>query len=142
MDEAILNMGHALDLYPYNAEYHAARGFFFLEDGIPDKAAADFDLALQRNSYEMLANFGRGVLAYREKNWETAIQHFKTAWAAESKRPETLYYLALSHHHHHQNTQALQWMTQAKAAYETAENRKLARQSERWISVLGKLVDA
>lgn len=143
LEQALLHIGHALRLLPYNAEYHAAQGFFHLEDGVPDKAEAAFDEALRLNQYEMLANYGKGVLAYKQKNWQAALQYFMNAWAALPERPETLYYLALTTHHTGDNRRALEWMRQAAAAYaklESPEARKPARDAARWVAELERLV--
>lgn len=141
MEQAILTMQQAIELLPRNAEYHAALGFFYLEDGIMDKAEEEFDLALKYNAYELLANYGKGVLAYRARDWNQAIEFFMTAWATDSNRPETLYYLALAHHHNRDNAKALEWMQRAKAQYEAAGEKSIARDAEKWIDELDKFAE-
>jgi predicted Zn-dependent protease len=143
LEQALLHIGHALSLLPHNAEYLAAQGFFFLEDGVVDKAEEAFDMALRRNAYEMLANYGKGVLAYRHKDWQKALMYFLNAWAAVPERPETLYYLALASHHSGDNRKALDWMRQAAAAYatiEAPEAKKPARDATRWVTELERIV--
>src|SRR3990172_8937057 len=98
LEEAILNLGYAIELLPGNSEYYAARGFMYLEDGVQDKALADFEAALKRHPYEMLAHYGRGIIAYKDKNWDEALAHFNDAYVADPNRAETLYYLALVYH--------------------------------------------
>jgi tetratricopeptide (TPR) repeat protein len=145
LEQAILNMDSAIELFPNRAEYYAARGFFRLEDGVTDKAEADFDMALKKNPYEILANYGKGVVAYNAKDYEKALDYFMKAWAAENHRPETLYYIALSFHRQKQNQKALQWMRQANAIYSAApeedkEAKRRQKNAERWISEFEKLV--
>ncbi len=142
LDEAIISMNHAISTLPNHAEYYASRGFFHLEDdNLPD-AQVDFEKARQHNRYEMLANYGLGVIAYRGRHWEEALQHFNDAWAAAPARAETLYYLALTHHRMGNNITAQSWMRQAHEQFEAADNKKQSRSSERWLRELEKLADA
>lgn len=138
LEEAILSMEQAITLLPTNAEYYAARGLLYLEDGLDQKARDDFEEALRHYPYETLAHYGRGVIAYRSKNWDEALAHFTDAYRADPKRPETLYYLALTHHHMGQNRQALAYMRQAAALFE-ATNDKRKNDAARWIRSLEKL---
>lgn len=145
LDQAILNMNSAIELVPNRAEYYAARGFMRLEDGDPNRAEPDFDKALQINPYEVLANYGKGVIAYNHKDYDIALDSFMKAWAAENNRPETLYYLALVYHRKKDNFQALYWMQQTLAIYQNSaeddkEARKRLRNAEKWIGEFEKLI--
>lgn len=138
-DEAILNMELAIELLPTNAEYYAARGFFYLQDGIKDKAQVDFEQALKIYPYEMMAHFGRGIIAYEDKNWDEALAHFNDAYRSDPKRAETLYYLALTHHRKSENVQALAFMRLADAGFDVNKDKR-KRNTERWIKTLESLV--
>lgn len=140
MDDAIDNMTKAIEVLPTRGEYYAARGFFYLEDGVPDKAQADFDKALKIYPFEMLAHYGRGMMAYKDKNWDAALQHFTGAFRADPKRPETLYYLALVYHRKGQNAAALNLMSQAVTGFEAA-NDKRKSDAARWVRELQRVVD-
>ena len=145
LNDAILHMNSAIELFPNRSEYYAARGFFQLEDGVMEKAGSDFDLALSKNPYEVLANYGKGVIAYNAKEYEKALDYFMKAWAAENQRPETLYYLAMTYHRMKQNDKALNWMRQANAIYiaaseEDKEAKRRQKNAERWISEFEKLL--
>lgn len=145
LDQAILNMNSAIELLHNRAEYYAARGFFRLEDGDPTRAEPDFDKALEINAYEVLANFGKGVIAYNHKDYDKALESFMKAWAANNERPETLYYIALSHHRKKDNNLAQYWMQQAvvqyqKAAENNREAKKRLRNAEKWVGEFGKLI--
>jgi tetratricopeptide (TPR) repeat protein len=140
LDEALVNLSDAIDALPNHAEYYAARGFVYLEDGIEDKAGADFQQALKLYPYEMLAHYGQGILAYRSKQWEPALNHFLNAYRADQKRPETLYYLALVYHHLGQYENALQVMRQAQAALD-ANGDKRKSDAGKWVRTLEKLVE-
>lgn len=145
LEQAILHMNSAIEIFPNRAEYYAARGFFYLEDGVNEKAGADFDASLSKNPYEVLANYGKGVIAYSGKEYEKALEYFMKAWAADNQRPENLYYIALSFHRQKQNEKALQWMRQAQAIYaraseEDKEAKRRQKNAERWISEFEKLL--
>lgn len=140
LEGAILAMEQALTLLPRNAEYYAARGFFYLQDGVESKAQADFEKALSLYPHEVLAHYGRGVIAYNSRNWEEALAHFNDAYRADPNRAETLYYLALTHHRKGNNVLALTYMQQAVQGFATKEDKR-QRDAERWVRELTKLVD-
>lgn len=145
LDEAVLNINFAIDMYPRRAEYYAARGFFHLQDGLPIKAEPDFDQSLTINPYEVLANFGKGVVAFGNEAYDQALDYFMKSWAADSERAETLYYIALIQHRKRDNLQAKHWMQQAHDKYEIlAENDKDARKhqkdAEKWLKQFDKLI--
>lgn len=145
LEEAILNINSAIEMYPRRAEYHAVRGYFQLQDGLVDEPVLDFDQALAINPYEVLANFGKGVLAFNQDEFENALKYFITAWAADNTRPDTLYYLGLTYHRKRDNVQAKQYMQQAADIYgQSAENdrdaRKHMKNAEKWIKEFDKLI--
>ena len=147
LDKAILEMDNAIDLYARRAEYWATRGYFKLEDGLYPEATEDFDRALEINPYEILANYGKGAVAYYSDDFEVAREYFIQAWAADSERPEIHYYIALTHHRQRDNAEAKEWMQQAADIYaKTAEDDKDARKqmknAERWIREFNKLIKA
>lgn len=140
LEDALLAMEQAIALLPENAEYYAARGFFYLQDGIEDKAQAEFEKALSLYPYEVLAHYGRGMIAYRARNWDEALAHFNDAYRANPNRAETLYYLALTHHRKGNNILALTYMGQAVTAFDAADDKR-QRDAERWVRELTKLIE-
>lgn len=139
LEEALLNMGYAIALEPYVAEYFAARGLMFLEDSVLDRAQADFENALTMHSFEMLSNYGMGVINYRNKQYEVALEYFMRAWAVDQQRPETLYYLAMSQHRLRNNQDAFGWMQQAHARFEALGDKAHSRDSEKWLREFSRL---
>ena len=113
-DQAVDNLDKAIDVLPTRSEYYAARGYIFLNDGLQDKAEADFAAALKLHEFEMLAHYGRGVLAYKDRNWEDAETAFSRA----------LYYLALVFHRQRKNQQALPLMQKALELFEAAGDKR------------------
>lgn len=140
LEEAYAQIKLAIQLLPRLAEYHAAQGFFYLEDDVQAKAEEAFDRALELNPYEMLANYGRGIIAYKDKNWEEAASYFMDALAAQPTRPETQYYLALVNHRLRNNIHAVQWMQEAKKGFAKADDKR-ERNCDRWIREFEKLLD-
>jgi tetratricopeptide (TPR) repeat protein len=140
-DTAITHLNDAIALLPTKAEYYATRGFFYLEDDVKDKAQADFEKALRLNRLEMLAHYGRGIIAYREGNMDEARAHFQDAYKAAPNRPETLYYLALVNHRQRNNAAARQWMAQAVAAFEAADDRR-RNDAARWLKEIERALNA
>ena len=140
IEEAYAQIELAIQMLPTLAEYHAAQGFFFLEDDVQKKAEEAFDKALELNPYEMLANYGKGIIAYNDKNWEEAAAYFLDALAAQPTRPETQYYLGMVNHRLRNNEHALQWMREAQKGFAKAEDKR-DRVCERWIREFEKLVD-
>lgn len=145
LEDALQNIGHAINLLPDHAEYYAARGLFYLQDGVEQNAHEDFEAALSHNAYEMLAHYGLGVLAYRAKKWDDALQHFVTAWSIEAERPEVMYYIALIAHRKGDNVRALGWMQSAVSRFErNSEDRtyaRYARDAARWVREFEKIVE-
>jgi tetratricopeptide (TPR) repeat protein len=140
LDEAILKMTDAIELLPTRAEYYAVRGFFYLEDGVKTKALADFEHALKLHSLELLAHYGRGIIAYNDKNWDEALAHFKDAFKSDPKRPETLYYLALTYHRKAENPLALAYMNQAVDAFDKTSDKRKA-DAQRWVREFTRLLE-
>ncbi len=128
----------ALELLPRHAEYHAALGLFQLEGKAARQAAVAFERALALDPYDMLANYGLGALAYREKNWQSAEQFFLTALAAKPDRAETQYYLAMACHRQGRNAEAQRWMEAAQARFTKAQDRR-QRHCSGWLREFAKL---
>ncbi|MCU0480984.1 MAG: tetratricopeptide repeat protein [Anaerolineae bacterium] len=139
LTEAILSVEKAINLLPTNAEYVAARGFYYLEDGAEKEAKRDFEKALELFAYEVMAHMGLGTLAYRNGKWDNALEHFMNAHRADPKRAETLYYIALCHHRKLQNKEALDWMSKALAIMEKS-NDKRKGDAQKWVKQFEKLI--
>ena len=140
LDDAIIEMDKAIELLPNSPEYHAAKGFFYLEDGIDDKAIPSFEQALQIYPYEILAHYGLGVLANKKKKWEEALNHFNLAYRADPNRPESAYYLALTHHHMGNNPIAAHYMAQAEKYFDQ-KNDKRQSDAGKWVKTLQDLAE-
>lgn len=140
MDPAINALNDAIALLPNRSEYYAARGFFYLEDGVKDKALEDFERALKLYPQEMLAHYGRGVIAYNDKNWDEAMAHFSDAYRANPQRPETLYYLSLTYHRKGNHEVAHRLMEAALPLFGANDKRK--GDAQRWLREYDKIKGA
>lgn len=139
LGRAIQELNAAVELLPRHAEYHAALGFLLLNDKRRQQARDCFELALDLNRLDMLANYGQGMVAYRDKRWHDALSAFETAFAAQPKRPETQYYLAMAYHRLGRNSQALRWMDEARASFAKTGDRREA-QCDAWLREFQKLI--
>jgi Tfp pilus assembly protein PilF len=129
----------SIELLPKHAEYHATLGYFLLEDKDPVLAKEAFERALDLNPYEMLANYGQGLIAYRNKDWKLATVYFTNALAAQPERAETQYYLAMIYHRLGRNMEAIKWMKSAAGLFVTADDRR-ERHCHAWIREFERLV--
>ncbi len=139
-DTAVDAMKNAIAALPKKAEYYAARGLMYLEDGVTQSALEDFDQALQLFPHEMLAHYGKGIVAFKDQNWEEALQHFTAAYYADQQRPETLYYLALTYYHLRDFASAANLMKLANDGFEAANDRRKS-DAQKWLRGLAKLAD-
>lgn len=135
LENAILNLGYAIELLPQHAEYYAARGLMYLQDGVHDKAKADFESALKHFEWEMLAHYGLGAIAYYERDWDSAHEHFMNAYRADPNRTETAYYLALTFFRKGDAASAKQLMAQVVARFEATKDKRRT-DAQRWLRML------
>lgn len=145
LEDAVYHITSAIDLYPKRAEYYATRGFFRLEDGLTKEAEPDFDQALAFHEYDMLGNYGKGVVEYSRDSYDRALEYFMKAWALDPERPETMYYLALCEHRLQNNNKAKDWMEQVLSIYDDLEEsdrevKKRKSNAEKWIKSFDKLI--
>lgn len=139
LERAKAEVEFAIERLPTHAEYHATLGYFLLEDKDQLRAQEAFTRALGLHPYEMLANYGRGMIAYRERDWEGAAACFTDALAANPTRAETQYYLAMVNHRLGHNREAAQWMQSAAELFAEAEDRR-ERHCHAWIREFSRLI--
>ena len=139
-ETSVQEIESAIELLPDHAEYHAALGLVLLDIKRTKDARDCFERALHLNRYEMLANYGLGVIAYRAKKWPEALDKFAAAHAAQPRRAETLYYLAMVYHRLGRNVEALEWMGSASTAFSKLDDRREA-QCSAWMREFQKLLE-
>ena len=139
-DTAVDDMKNAIAALPRKAEYYAARGFMYLEDGVTQSALDDFDQALKLFPHEMLAHYGRGIVAFKDQDWDEALNHFTAAYYADTQRAETLYYLALTYSHKRDYASAVNLMKLAADRMEATGDKRKA-DAQKWLRELTKLAD-
>ena len=139
LDPALQAIEQALALFPKSSEYHACKGLFHLEKGESNPAQAAFETAIKIHSGEMLANYGLGVLAFNDKQWDTARTYFTTARVVYPNRAEIPYYLALIHHREQDNQTALLYMQHATQLMEAQQDKRVV-DARRWLREFEKLI--
>ena len=97
-----------------------------------------FDEALRLNPYEALGNYGKGMIAYRVKDWGAAEGYFFKALAAAPKRAEAQYYMGMVKHRLGRNDEALDWMRAAATAF-AVKNDQREKHCRAWIREFDKL---
>lgn len=138
LSDAIQNINFALMLIPNHPEYLSVRGFFQLEDGILDAAEKDIDAALVANPYEVLANYNKGVLHFQRREWLAAREAFMKAWAADTQRAETQYYLGLVHLKLEDYANATRWMQSARDLMQKIDDKVRLRDADAWLQEIGR----
>jgi tetratricopeptide (TPR) repeat protein len=140
LDNAIDQMNKAIEALPGQPEYHAARGLMHYDDGHFDEARADFEAAIALFEYELLAQYGLGLLALRDGDYDSALAHLKKAYNVNPTRAETLYTLAVVHYHRRDLASAANLMKQAHDQFEAHKDKRKA-DAAKWLRVLGKIAD-
>jgi tetratricopeptide (TPR) repeat protein len=138
LDLAITSLTDAIAMQPQRSEFYAARGLFYLEDGVNDKAQQDFQQALKIHPREMLAHYGRGMMAYQSGNLDEALAHFTDAYKSDPRRPETLYYLSLTYHRKKDHEVAHRLMETALGLFPEQDKRR--SDAQRWLREFDKLI--
>lgn len=136
---AIDAISQAITLLPLNSEYQATRGLFYMEKGNKKEARANYEAALKLHEGEVLANYGMGVLAFEDKDWDAARAWFAKARAVNPTQVEVPYYIALTYHREQDNTTAKTYMELALQLMEDA-NDKRKTVARRWIKEFEKLI--
>ena len=138
-DRAIAALNDAIAELPRNAEYIAARGLVHLEEAEYDEAEADFVAALDIDKFEMLANYGLGIIALKRQEYHIAVKYLQSAYYIDQKRPETLYALGVAFYQSGDLVNATQFMGKANELFEKA-NDKRKSESARWLRELANHV--
>ncbi len=131
--DAIQNMDYALMILPDHPEYLAARAFFHLEVGQLEQAENDTNASLRANPFEVLANYNKGVLHFQRREWPEAQQAFMKAWAADTQRAETQYYLALVAYRMGDIDSARRWMQGARTLLEALNDKARLADADAWL---------
>ncbi|MCK6577588.1 MAG: tetratricopeptide repeat protein [Anaerolineae bacterium] len=139
-DNAVDSMTKAIAAFPNQPEYYAARGLMHFDDANFDEARADFEHALKLFKVELLAHYGLGMLAFREEQWDAALEHFRIAYNVNPQRPETLYYLSLTYYHRRDFASAANLMKLAHDQFEANDDKRRG-EAARWLRELSKIAE-
>ncbi|BBM84823.1 protein kinase domain-containing protein [Candidatus Uabimicrobium amorphum] len=81
---------------PNNFSAYFNRGNLYIEDGLYEKAIADFSQAISLNPQAEDAYFNRGIIYLKQQNYAKAQQDFSTGVRLKPRNDKFLYYRAYS----------------------------------------------
>ncbi len=141
-EDAIEKLEPALERLPNNTEYLAVRGLCYLQQDEPDTAAAraSFKQALDAHPGEVAANYGMGVLCFREKQWQQALGWFNRVRTISPELAEPAYYMALIYHRNKDNATAKALMEQAAQQMGAADDKR-AKDAQKWVKTFERLIE-
>lgn len=96
-DKALADLDAAIEENPRIGELYAARALILYHMERDKEAAEDAVLALQIDRHQWFSFYVRGLLAMRQKDYETAIEHFSQAQRYVPQRPEVLHSRAMAY---------------------------------------------
>lgn len=134
LDLALADLDEAVDHAPRDAELYTARGLILLQSGWPDDAEADFAYALRLDPTQWLAHYGRGMHAFQNEDYQTAIDHFSRAQFIAKDRAEIYYHRAVAFYEMDNIPQAVLDMQAAQELFEN--NKKRQSQADKWLKIL------
>lgn len=133
-DLALADLDEAIMRAPRTAELYAARGLVALQAGWDVDAEADFVQALKIDPAQWIAHYGRGMQAFQQRDYRSAIDHFSRAQQLAPERPEIYYHRAVAFYEVNNIDQAILDMDAAKALF--ADNKKRLTQTLAWLRIL------
>ncbi|MCD4686075.1 MAG: tetratricopeptide repeat protein [Anaerolineae bacterium] len=135
-DLALTDLDNALERDPRNPEYYTARGLVLLQGGYEDEAEEDFAYGLKLDPTQWLAHYGRGLRAFKAKQYQAAIDHFSRAQHIAPTRAEVYYHRAVAFYEMGNLAQAHMDMEFAVQQFEN--HRKRRSQAKKWLKILGE----
>lgn len=133
-DLALADLDEAIARALRNAELYAARGLVALQAGWDADAEADFAHALKLDPTQWIAHYGRGMQAFQQRDYRTAVDHFSRAQQLAPDRAEIYYHRAVAFYELNNIDQALLDMNAAKTLF--ADNKKRLAQALAWLRIL------
>lgn len=141
-DDALADLGEAINQEPYNAELYATRGFIYLEandDEYVDYAREDFEYALYIDPEQWVAHYCLGMLDYANGDYDEALRRFTLARDYAHLHPEPYYYRALCYYQLDQPERAILEMNMALQILEEQHDSRRSS-AKRWRTHFNKVV--
>lgn len=133
---ALADLDEALELEPDNAEYYITRGLILLQQDEDDEAEIDFADGLRLDRTQWLAHYGRGIIAFKQENYQTAIDQFSRAQHVAPERPEVYFYRAVAFHEMGNSAEAVRDMEFAQRLIGDEDARH--SQTQKWLKVFNE----
>ena len=133
-DLALTDLDEAIASDPRRAEYYVARGFVLLQHGFADEAEENFAYGLKLDVTQWLAHYARGMQAFKNRQYQVAIDHFSRAQHINPERAEIYYHRAAAFYELDNIEQAL--LDMAFAEKQFADHPKRQSQAKKWIRIL------
>ncbi len=97
-DDALEDLGEAIQLEKRNAELYATRGYILMEQGDHTAAEADFKKALSLDPSQWIVHFARASHALQQEQPGAALAHLSEAQRFAPLRPEILIHRAAAYY--------------------------------------------
>jgi Flp pilus assembly protein TadD len=135
MENAILDISEALYYDAGYSEFYATRGFFYLQDLKLAEAEADLNYAIRLNKREWLAHYCLGIMDFQAASFQEAYIHFTNASQYAPKRPEVIFYRAISAWYAGKDEQARQDIELAISLMPDDDKRR--KEAQTWFKEFG-----
>lgn len=137
-ENAILDISEAIYLDRGFPDFYATRGLYYLADLKFGEAEADLLYALKLNRKLWLANYGMGLLNFQQSEYDLALHYFAQAVPAAPRRPEVMYYLAVTEYYLGHDEKARDAMEQALKLFPPDDKR--IKEGQAWLKEFGGVV--
>jgi tetratricopeptide (TPR) repeat protein len=135
-DLALADLDAAIEHLPQRAEYYIARGIVLLQSGSPEEAEENFAYGLSLDPTQWLAHYGRGMRAFRESEYEQAINLFSRAQHIAPDRAEIYFYRAVALYQAGQQDQAQRDMEFVLQLWPRTDKRRAL--ADQWLTLFKK----
>ncbi|MBN1563750.1 MAG: tetratricopeptide repeat protein [Anaerolineae bacterium] len=130
---ALADLDEALVHEPDNAEYYITRGLILLQMGEDGEAEDDFIYGLGLDPTQWAAHYGRGMRAYKNAEYQAAINQFSRAQHVAPERPEIYFHRAICFFKMANATEAIRDMEFAQRLLDPDDKRH--DQAKKWIDL-------
>jgi Flp pilus assembly protein TadD len=136
---ALADLDEALLHEPDNAEYYVTRGLILLQMNNDDEAEEDFAQGLALDATQWAAHYGRGMHAYKNHDYQAAINQFSRAQHIAPERPEIYFHRAVSFYEMDNALEAIRDMEFAQRLLNPDDKRN--EQAAKWLEVFRAALD-
>jgi tetratricopeptide (TPR) repeat protein len=131
--DALADLDEAIYYEPKNAEYYIARGLILLHMNEADEAEEDFAHGLKLDSTQWGAHYGRGMRAYKNKNYADSVNQFSRAQHVAPERPEIYFHRSISFYAMGNSLEAIRDMEFALRLFSADDKRR--EQANTWLEM-------